>query len=81
MKERRKVADDMEDLLVAMDQAQIQLDFSIFGGLSGVHPWNRVLSIGADWPGKRSLFRNRLVLVHGQKFFEQACGVTTVISG
>jgi hypothetical protein len=63
-----KLMDHVEGLLVATSQTQIRFYFSIFAASSNLHPMRGTLPAGAQWPGKRGLFRRWMFLMHGGSF-------------
>ncbi len=56
--------DDVEDLLCATGQPQIQTHFPVFAPLSNLHLGHGMLPTGPRCSGKRGIFRRRLFLVH-----------------
>jgi len=72
--------DYVEGFSVATGQTQIKFHFPIFAAPSDLHPVRGNLPAGAQWPGKRGLFRRGLFLVHGGSFPTRG-SVTSVVSG
>jgi hypothetical protein len=63
-----RLIDYVEGFSVATGQTQIKFHFSIFAASSDLHPVHGNLPAGAQWPGKRGVFRRGLFLVHRGSF-------------
>jgi hypothetical protein len=63
-----KLIDDVEDLLCATGQGQIETRFSVFAQSSDFDLGYGILPAGAQRPSKRRLFCRRLFLVHRGRF-------------
>ena len=60
--------DYVEGFSLVIGQTKIKFHFSIFAAPSDLHPVRGNLLAGAQWPGKRGLFRRGLFLVHRGSF-------------
>jgi hypothetical protein len=64
----KKLIDDVEDLLCATGQGQIETRFSVFAQSSDLRLGYGILPAGAQWLGKYGLFCRRLFSVHRGSF-------------